>query len=397
MPGALDGLRVLDFSIVVQGPQCAVMLADLGADVIKVERPDFGDLARVIPIGPGDMRSAFFYACNRGKRSVGLDITKPAGLEVALRLVEGADVMVTGFMPGVMERLGLGYDVCSAINPRLIYATASGLGPKGPDGGRKGVDLVGQAAGGLIATTGRPGEFPTPVGAVVADSAGGLTLCVGILAALLARERTGAGQRVDASLLGGQIWQQASELTFYLTGRRNTERANRGHALLPAIYRVFETKDGHLVIAGVSARDHDGFFRALERPDLAADPRFKGAGPGVGVDRTALAELEPVFRQRTTAEWCQRLAAENQRFAPVNDYAAIAEYEQAYANGYLRWVEHPEWGRMRQVGSPIDMSATPADPGVTAPELGQHTEEVLLAAGYTWDDLARLKDAEAIR
>ena len=201
MAGPLAGLRVLDFSIVVQGPQCAAMLADLGADVVKIERKDYGDLARLIPITPTDRRSAYFFACNRGKRSVGLDITKPAGLEVALRLIETADVMVTGFAPGVMERLGLGYEICAAINPRLIYAAASGLGYAGPDAYRKGVDLVGQAVGGLIRTTGQDGEFPTPVGAVIADSAGGMTVAVGILAALYHRERTGLGQRVDGSLL----------------------------------------------------------------------------------------------------------------------------------------------------------------------------------------------------
>ena len=396
MAGALDGLRVLDFSIVVQGPQAAVMLADLGADVVKIERRDYGDISRVIPMTATDRRSAYFFACNRGKRSVGLDITTPAGLEVALRLIETADVMITGFAPGVMERLGLGYEICAAINPRLVYATASGLGAQGPDAYRKGVDLVGQAVGGLISTTGQDGEFPTPVGAVIADSAGGLTVVIGILAALLHRERTRRGQRVDGSLLGGQIWLQASEISFYLAGGRNSERANRGHALLPAIYRVFETKDGHLVIAGVSAREQAGFFRAIERPDLAGDPRFMSA-TGIVTDLGGLfAVLEPIFRERTTAEWVERLGKENQRFAPVNDYKAVAEYEQAYANGYLRRVQHPEWGPMSIIGNPVLLSETPAEPGDTAPELGEHTEEVLLAAGYSWEEIAGLRERGAI-
>ena len=242
------------------------MLADLGADVVKIERRDYGDVARVIPISDDDRRSAYFFACNRGKRSLALDVTNPAGVEVALRLIATADVVISSFVPGVMERLGLGYEACSHLNPRLIYATASALGAEGPDANRKGVDLVGQAVGGLMRTTGQDGEFPTPVGAVIADSAGGMALTIGILAALLARAQTGRGQRVDASLLGAQIWLQASELSFFLVGGRNGERANRGHAFLPAVYRTFETKDGHLIIAGVTEREREGFVRALGQP-----------------------------------------------------------------------------------------------------------------------------------
>ncbi|MBI5288818.1 MAG: CoA transferase, partial [Chloroflexi bacterium] len=370
MQRPLDGIRVLDFSIVVQGPQCAAMLADLGADVVKIERRDYGDLARGIAINEHDRRSAYFFACNRGKRSVALDVTNPAGLAVALRLIATADVVISSFVPDVMERLGLGYETCSRINPRLVYATASALGSEGPDAHRKGVDLVGQAIGGLMRTTGQDGEFPTPVGAVIADSAGGMTLTVGILAALLARAQTGRGQRVDASLLGAQIWLQASELSFYLMGGRNTERANRGHAFLPAVYRVFETKDGHLVIAGVTEREREGFIRALGYPDLAGEGFLVPQdGP---LDLAAVfARLEPIFRERTTAEWCDRLGREDQRFAPVNDYAAVAGYEQAYSNGYLRRIEHPEWGAMNQVGSPVALSDSPAQPGLRAPELGE--------------------------
>jgi crotonobetainyl-CoA:carnitine CoA-transferase CaiB-like acyl-CoA transferase len=212
----------------------------------------------------------------------------------------------------------------------------------------------------------------------------------------MARERTGRGQRVDGSLLGGQIWAQASELTFTLVGGRNSERANRGHAFLPAIYRVFETKDGHLVIAGVTEREREGFFRALGRPELAGSASFTTPGGLAANLKEVFALLEPIFRERTTAEWCERLAAEDQRFAPVHDYAAVAAYEQAYANGYLRWIEHPEWGRIAQVGSPVSLGDTPAEPGVRAPELGEHTEAVLMEAGFSWEDLERLRAAGAM-
>jgi crotonobetainyl-CoA:carnitine CoA-transferase CaiB-like acyl-CoA transferase len=304
--------------------------------------------------------------------------------------------MVTGFVPGVMERLGLGYEVCSAVNPRLVYATASAFGVEGPDAGRKGVDLIGQAVGGLMRTTGQDGEFPTPVGAVIADSAGGMALTIGILAALFHREKTGRGQRIDSSLLDGQIWQQASEISFELIAGRNSERANRGHPRIAGVYRVFETRDGHLVIAGVTDREREGFFRAIDRPDLAADPRFSSAAGLAANLKELLALVEPIFRERTTPEWVERLGPENQRFAPVNDYRAVAAYEQAYAAGYLRRVDHPEWGPMSIVGNPIALSETPAEPAVTAPELGQHTEEVLLEAGYTWDEVTTLCERGAI-
>jgi crotonobetainyl-CoA:carnitine CoA-transferase CaiB-like acyl-CoA transferase len=185
-------------------------------------------------------------------------------------------------------------------------------------------------------------------------------------------------------------------MSFYLVGGRNNGRANKGHHFLPAVYRVFETKDGHLVVAGVAGRELPGFLRALDLTHLTDDPRFAGPAGLAGDLPAAFAILEPAFRTRTTAEWCERLRAEKQRFAPVNDYAAIAEYEQAYANGYLRRIEHPQWGAMTQVGSPIDMSATPANPGVTAPELGEHTEEVLIESGYTWEDIGALREAGAI-
>ncbi|MFN0094727.1 MAG: CaiB/BaiF CoA transferase family protein [Dehalococcoidia bacterium] len=391
MPGPLDGIRVIDFSIVVQGPQCAVMLADLGADVIKVERRDYGDPARSIPMTATDRRSAYFYACNRGKRSVGLDITTTEGREVALQLVETAEVMVSAFVPGVMERLGLGYEACRARNPSLVYATASAFGAEGPDAWRKGVDLAGQAVGGLISTTGQDGEFPTPVGAVISDSAGGMTLTMGILAALFHRQRTGEGQKVDASLLGGQIWQQASEISYQLLAGRNSERANKGHAFLHAVYRVFATADGHLVMAGVAEPEREGFLRALGHPELAASPLFASMMHVHANRPAAYAVLEPIFKERTTAAWCARLAAEDLRFAPVNDYASLANYEQAFANGYLRRVEHPEWGPITQIGSPVSLNATPAAPGLTAPELGQHTEELLGELGYDWDAIVALR------
>lgn len=267
--GALDGLKVLDLTIVVQGPQAGAMLHDLGADVVKIELPVVGDTARWIPMTDEDRRSAYFYALNRGKRSVTLDLHVEAARDALRRLAGTADVLMSNFKPGTMESWGLGYEQFQAINPRLVYATASAFGPVGPDAEREGADLSGQSAGGLISTTGQQGEFPTPVGVVIADHTGSQNLVTAILAALLARERTGRGQRVDVSLLGGMIWAQASEITHYLLTKQAPGRSNRGHPLLHAIYRVFATADGHIAIVGAAGALLPGFWRALERPDLA--------------------------------------------------------------------------------------------------------------------------------
>jgi len=393
--GALDGIRVLDLSIIVQGPQCAAMLADLGADVVKIELPMLGDLARLLPITADDRRPPYFIACNRGKRSATLDLRQPGGRRALFRLVETADVVVSNFKPGTLESWGLSYEELSSINPRLVYATGSVFGPIGPDADREGADLLGQAAGGLISTTGVDGGEPTPVGAVITDHMASQNMTTGVLAALFARERTGRGQRVDVSLLGGQIWAQASEYTAYLLSGKVPGRSNHGHPLLKAVYRIFQTKDGWIAMVGIPQPLWAGFCRAIERPDLASDERFNKLLPTEADLQALFPILDDVFATRTTDEWSARLRAEQQRFAPVRDYAAVVADEQAWINGYFLEVDHPELGRVRMVGSPIRMSDTPPAPSAVCPELGQHTEEVLLEAGFTWEEITELREQGA--
>src|SRR5262249_51126144 len=259
------------------------------------------------------------------------------------------------------------------------------------DADREGADLTGQAAGGLISTNGEDSSFPTPVGAVIADHSAAQNLTTGILAALYARERTGRGQRVDVSLLGGQVWAQASEITHYLLRGRPRDRASRGHGMIRGVWRVVATADGYLALCGVGPQLWPGFCRAIERPDLSVDPRFSGRA----LDERRLQELYEIldehFRTRTTKEWCARLRAEGQRYAPVQDYPQLVADPQVWANGYLVEVEHPQWGRITAIGSPIRFSDTPARPSGIAPEVGQHTEEVLLETGYTWEEIADLR------
>ncbi len=390
---ALDGIRVVEAGLLVQGPQAAALLGDWGAEVVKVEIPDFGDQARWLPIMAGDARSAYFTACNRGKRSVTSDLRTGQGREVFLRLVEWADVVITNFKPGTMEGWGLGYDDVVARNPRIVYATGSTFGPEGPDAGREGADLTGQAAGGLISTTGVVGGELTPVGATVADHIACQNLVAGVLAALLARERTGRGQRVDTSLIGGQIWAQASEYTAYLLSGTVPGRAHRGNPLIPGLYGIFPTADGWIAIVGVVGRARTRFYETLGRPELAE--RFGQPLYWEAEKAELFPILDEIFATRPTDEWCRLLAAAELRHAPVRDYAGVAADPSVWTNGYLAKLQGPD-GEVSAVLPPVRFSETPAEPGAVAPELGQHTEEVLLEIGYSWDDIVGLRDAGAI-
>jgi crotonobetainyl-CoA:carnitine CoA-transferase CaiB-like acyl-CoA transferase len=385
--GALDGIKVIDLGVLVQAPQCCALLGDMGADVVKVELPGIGDQSRWLPMALDDPRSAWFLANNRGKRSMTCDLRTPRGREVFLRLVERSDVLVSNFTPGTMESWGLGYDDLAAVNPGIIHAAGSAFGHLGPDAAREGADLAAQASAGLIGQTGVDGGEPTPVAVTICDHVAGLDLAAGVLAALVARGRTGRGQQVEVSLLGGQVWAQAAEFTFFLERGANPGRANGGHPMIPGIYGVFPTADGHIAIVGVVGAARETFFDAIGRPELRDAPPILFGEAKAAV----FATLADAFRERTTAEWCTVLAAAGQRFAPVRSYDEIVEDPQLRANGYLADVD----GRT-VVGPPIRFSDTPAEPHALAPELGQHTEEVLLELGYGWDDIAELGTTGAI-
>ncbi len=393
---ALDGLRVVDVGLLVQGPQAAQTLADMGADVIKVELPEVGDQGRWIPISAEDLRAPYFIGNNRGKRSVTLDLRTAQGAEAFLKLVDTADVVLSNFKAGTLDDWGVGYRAGSARNPRVIYGMGTTFGPEGPASKREGADLAGQAAGGLISTTGGEGEPLTPVGVTIADHIACQNMAVGVLGALMARERTGRGQRVDVSLFGSQLYAQAAEYTSYFLSGEVPGRANAGHPLLNAAYGILETADGWIALVGVPPDTREGFYAAIERPDLLADERFQPLFFPKGVREQLFAELAPTFKQRATAEWGDRLEAAGCRWAPVNDYAAAAADPHATINGYIQQVDHAEWGSVQMIGSPIAMSDTPVVAGTVAPELGQHTEIILLELGYDWDEIAHMKSLGAI-
>jgi crotonobetainyl-CoA:carnitine CoA-transferase CaiB-like acyl-CoA transferase len=311
----------------------------------------------------------------------------PEGKEVFLRLAEWADVIITNFKPGTMEEWGLGYEDVAARNPRIVYALGSTFGHRGHDADREGADLSAQAAGGLISTTGVDGGDPTPVGATIADHIAAQNLVSGVLAALIARDRTGRGQRVETSLVAGQIWAQASEYTVCLLSGHPVGPANRGHRWVPGLYGIFPTADGWIAIVGVVGSARDLFYTTIGRPDLIEkmsslmywDPEKAELYP----------ILDEVFRTQTTKEWCERLGAVGLRFAPVRNHAEVIADPSVWDNGYFATVDDT-----RVVAAPVRFSDTPAAPPALAPELGQHTEEILLELGYDWVGITQLSDAK---
>ena len=391
MAGALAGTRVIEAGLLVQGPQAAATLGEWGAAVIKVELPGIGDQSRWLPLAPGDTRSGYFIGCNRGKRSLTLDLRVPDGRDLFLRLVEQADVVITNFKPGTMDDWGLGYDAVSARNPRIVYAVGSTFGSIGPDVQREGADLSAQAAGGLISTTGRNPSESTPVGVTIADHIASQNLVSGILAALLHREKSGRGQKVETSLLGSQIWAQAAEYTRTLLLGTPNERSSHGHPMIPGVYGIFSTADGWLAIVGAAGPAREKLFDVIGAPELVDTPIFLW-----GAEKAAVfARMDAGFATRTTAEWCTVLMAEGIRHAAVRNHAEVVADPSVWENGYLVKVDGPN-GPVANVAAPVRFSETPATTPAVAPELGQHTEEVLLELGLDWDEIAALQESRVI-
>lgn len=396
MTRALEGITVLDIGQLVQGPQAGATLADMGADVIKIELPMVGDLSRWVFCSEQDTRSAYYVACNRGKKGMTLDLRTAEGADIFKKMVADADIVISNFTPGTLEEWGLGFDALEKVNPGIILACGSSFGPIGPDADLEGADLAGQCAGGLITTIGYDGTPYTPVGVTIADHIGSQNLLSGVLAALYHRERTGKGQRIEGSLLGGQIWAQASEYTHYLMTGELPGRGHYSHPLLRGVYGIFETSDGWIGIVGVPPDSRDAFFIAMDQPELALDDRYLGLLTS-REDLTELFErLNPVFKTRTTDEWCAALREMGVRYAPVRDYAQASADPGAWENGYFQEATNEAGETYRIVGTPIRMSLTPLEPSGAVPALGQHTDEILHQHGLTKEQIADLRTKSII-
>jgi len=387
MPGPLHGYSVLDFGRFQLGPLAGVWLSDLGADVIKLESRQ-GDPVR----GSHPAAAAIVTAHNRGKRSIAVDLQTPEGREVALRLASRVDILTHNFRIGVMERLGLGYEDVSKVNKGIVYAGASAFGPKGPRALEPGNDTIGQASGGLAFSTGVAGGSPLPAGAAISDSVGAYALVAGVLAALLERNRSGCGQVVDVSLYGTQIALQSWE-TGYCSITKQLPVRNGGYPYLSG-YGIYPTSDGFIAIGGLNDKQFPVMCRIINREELVA--RWPTAQDRLKDLPEVTAILVEATRQKPTAYWLEVMRAADLVVSTVQSYADILADEQARENGYVIELEHELPGTYLGAGSPWTFSRTAVAPGTRAPELGAHTEEILLECGYSWSDIGRLRDENVI-
>ena len=377
--GALAGLRVLDVTQVMAGPFCTMILADLGADVVKIE-PPLGDMTRRMPGAVGTDTPAF-NAVNRGKRSVVLDLKTTAGRDALARLSRSADIFVENSRPGVMKALGLDYPTLAALNPRLIYASISGYGQTGPDRAKGGLDLIAQAVSGIMSVTGTPDGPPTKAGVPLTDLGAALFALTGVLAALEYRHRTGAGQHVDASLVEAGVALSIWEATEYFAGAGVPAPLGSAHRMV-APYQAFQCADGAVTI-GAST---DVLFQRLS--DVLGHPEWPGIAEFADNasrvrHRAALAErIESVTRQRPRSHWLAAFEASDIPSGPINSYAEVFADPQIVARDMVVTVDHPTLGTMRTLGSPIKLSATPPEVRRRAPHLGEHTKDVLREAGF---------------
>ena len=401
----LDGIRILDWTVMQQGPIAVMMLADLGAEVIKIEERVRGDPGRGIrryhgvtpPLLDGG-RTYYFESFDRGRRGIVVDVKKERGREIIYRLVERSDVFVQNFRAGAAARSGLDYATLSRYNPRLIYASGTGFGSRGPDSVIPAFDGVAQARSGFVTEIGDPGTPPLLGTMGMSDQVGAIILAYGILAALMARERTGIGQEIEVSLFGSTIFLQAITVAHRILLGQTIPRASRSNPG-NALYNYYRCKDDKWLFFGMtqSQRFWHDFCHVLGIEELEHDPRFKDDNNRAKNSEELVSILDKLFTSKTREEWMRILRKGGDFvYAPVNTMADLEEDPQVIANEYFIDFEHPTLGKIKMMSSPVKFSKMSVGSKLPAPELGQHTEEVLLEIVYTWDDIVQLKDEEVI-
>ena len=388
-PGPLGGVRVLELAQIMAGPTCGMLLADMGADVIKVEKLPGGDDARGYREPRVNGVSAPFMMLNRNKRGIAIDLKQPAGREVLLRMVTDADIVTENYRRGTMEKLGLGYDVLSRVNPGLIYCAISGYGRDGPWADKGGFDLIAQGFAGLMAITGEPGGPPIKTGNSVADINAGILAAVGILAAFAHKLKTGAGQIVDTSLMEAALQQTYWHAAAYFATGKSPGPTGSAH-LLTAPYQAFRTQDGWINIGGANQANWERIAEVLGHPEWRTDPRFASNSARMTNLEALTALMDEVLSQRPTADWLDRLDAAGVPAGPVHSIGEALDHPQTRARDMVVEVHHPQAGRTNALGCPIHFSATPTQIDRAAPLLGEHTREILYEFGYADEEIDAL-------
>jgi crotonobetainyl-CoA:carnitine CoA-transferase CaiB-like acyl-CoA transferase len=395
MAPPLSGMTVVDLTRVLAGPYCTMLLGDMGAEVIKIERPDGGDDTR--GFGPPYLNgeSAMFLAINRNKKSITLNLKHAVAKEILSKLLERADVLVENFRPGTLANLGFGYEAVSRVNPRIIYCSISGFGQTGPYANRGGYDTIAQAMSGIMSATGHPDMPPAKAGVPIADIGTGMFAAFGILCAYIARQRTGEGQRVDTSLLDTSIALSLVESATFLAGGElpsplgSTHRRNAPHG-------AFRVKDGYIAIAADSAHFWQRFCQILGLETLLDDPRFKTNADRVANKHLLQGIIEDVTTTREAHYWLEKLDAADIPCGAVNSYAEVFQDPHVLAREMLTEVNHPVAGRVKMTGLNVKLTKTPGALRLPAPTLGQHTREVLHTLGYHEEEIDQFKATGAI-
>jgi crotonobetainyl-CoA:carnitine CoA-transferase CaiB-like acyl-CoA transferase len=391
--GPLSGLRVLDLTRVLAGPTCTQMLGDLGAEVIKIERPEAGDDTRGFapPFWPETTESAYFLGVNRNKKSVTLDMAKPEAQAILHRLLESTDILVENFKVGALAKYGLGWEQLRATYPRLIYCSITGFGQTGPYAPRPGYDALIQAMGGVMSLTGEPHGSPQKVGVPVADLFAGLYGCIGILAALNHRTATGQGQQIDIGMLDTHVAWLANQGMNYLSTGENPARLGNQHPNISP-YQEFPTRDGYIILAVGNDPTFERFCRAFGQEHLLADERFATNPRRVANRDLVTATLTPVMQSRTTIEWVAALEAEKIGCGPINTLADVFADPHVQARGMTLEMQHGSGATVKVIANPVKLSATPPTYRIAPPVLGEHTEEVLSGLlGMTAAEIAALR------